>query len=387
MNLIPGKISKKVIRDRKGLVLPVVMALVALMTLSTISLATMIRQNVELVRSAKFGSQARYVAEAGIMHAFARFKNESFNSRSNFTGNLDTGSYSVTFSTTLGRYLITSVGTVGDVSRTVSAEVEDLTPSSMYCICSADNDIRIYALVANASINGDVHANHNVYFYADPLLSNLSVTGDVSATGVVQEGARLHVTDGWSGLWLDSHVYINGVDDDNGIVTETADRKRLPTFDYDAYQEAAEDSGNYYSTSQTFNNLTLSPGNGIVFVNGTATFTGTCTINGGIVANTILVVGTLNQNRSGTKNVVISRVGDIGILGRLNTQEAVVFAGRDLIALQAGANIDVNGVMLAKRDISMWNLLTYIDYNYIATTPSDMGDEDAQLFGIISWNR
>lgn len=377
----------RTLRGRRGTVLVIVMGLVALMAMSTISLATMIKQNIELIRRAKFNAQAQYAAEAGINHAFARFKTEGFSSRSNFTGTLDTGSYSVTFSDSGGRYLITSVGTVGDVSKTVSSEVEDHTPSAMYCICSADNDIRINSLVAAATIVGDIHANHDVYLKSDPLLGNLRVTGEVSSTGIVQEGARLHVTDGFWGFWLDAHVSINGVDEDNGIVTESAERKRLPTFNLDAYKQAAEDSGDYYSTSQTFNSQTLSPANGIAYVNGSVTFAGTCTLNGGIIADSITITGTLQQNKSGTRNLILSQVGDIAVLGRLETEEAVVFSGRDLITLQLGSTVDISGVMLAKRDIYMWNILTYIDYDYVDTFPSDMGDEDNQLFGVVSWNR
>lgn len=373
--------------DRRGTVLVIVMGLAALMALGAISLGTMISQNIELIRRAKFGAQAQYLAEAGINQAFARFKSEGFTARSAFTGTLDTGSFRVTFSERGGRYLITSVGTASDVSKTVSSEVMDRTPSAMYCICSADDDIRINALIARADVVGDIHANHNVYLRSDPIVGHLYVDGDVSATGIVQEGSRLHATDGFWGLWLDAHVYINGVNNDNAVIIESANRKRLPTFNLDAYKEAAEDSGDYYDTSQVFNNRTLSPGNGIVYVNGTATFQGTCTLNGGIIANSIRITGRLEQNKTGNRNLILSQIGDIGVLGRLETEEAVVFAGRDLISLQIGATINVNGVMLAKRDIYMWDILTNIDYTHVDAFPSDMGDEDDQLFGIVSWNR
>ena len=374
-------------RSRRGTVLVITMAFVSLMLMSALTLSGMIKQNIELISRAKFNAQSQYAAEAGINLAFARFKNEDFGSRSNFNGSLDIGSYRVTFSQPGGRFLITSVGTVGDVSKTVSAEVEDRTPTAMRCICSADNDIRINAFVADADINGDIHANRDVYLKSGPLIASLSIAGTVSATGEVKEGSRVHVTDGFWGGYLDNHVYINGVNDDNAAVLEGEPRKRLPKFDYEKYREEAKAGGNYYDTGQTFDNETLAPGNGIVFIDGDASFSGNCTINGGIVADSITIFGRLTQTKSGTRNVVISRINDIGILGRLQTEEAVVYAGRDIVSLSIGADIDINGVMLAKRDIYMWNFLTYIDYNYLETYPSDMGDEDDQLFGVVSWNR
>lgn len=376
-----------ILRSRRGTVLMITMAFVGLMVLSTLALSGMIKQNTELIRRVKFNAQAQYMAESGINLAFARFKNENFGSRSNFSGNLDTGSYSVTFSQTGGRFLITSVGTVGDISKTVSAEVEDRTPTAMRCICSADNDIRINSFVADADINGDIHANRDVYLKSGPLIASLTVVGTVSATGEVKEGSRVHVTDGLLGGFLDYHVYINGVNEDNAAVLEGEPRKRLPKFDYDKYREEAVDGGDYYDTGQTFNNQTLSPANGIIFVDGNASILGNCTLNGGIVADSITIFGRLTQNRAGTRNVVISRINDISILGKFETQEAVVYAGRDILSLAVGADIDINGVMLAKRDIYMWNFLTYIDYNYLETYPSDMGDADDQLFGVVSWNR
>ncbi len=372
--------------DRKGTVLMVVMAFVTLMVLTTLALSNMVQRDAELIRVTRGRSQAQYVAEAGLHHALARFKTESFASREDFTGNLDLGSYEVTFATKHGRHLVTSVGTVGDMSRTVSMEVESLMPTAMFYLSAAGNDIRINSFVANAEINGDIHANNDVYLKSGPLIAFLTITGDVSATGVVKEGSKLHAADGLLGAYLDLHVYINGMNEDTATVYEEESRLTFPTFDYDQYRQVAIDSGSYYDTDQVFSGETFDPAEGIVYVDGTVRFEGNCTVNGGIIADDITIAGTLNQVKKANRNVILAKEGDIGVLGRLYTEEAVVYAGRDIRSLQIGADIEVNGLIMARRDIYMWNFLTMIDYNYVETYPDDVGEQDDQQFGIISWN-
>ncbi len=376
--------SLKLIKNQEGAVLVIVMTFMALMLLSAIYLANMIKGDAELIGRVKTVEQAKYMAEAGINHALGRIKNTNFGNRTDFSNALDTGSYSVTFSESGGRYLITSVGTAGSVSRTASLEIEDLTPTALKYVTGAGNDFRTNSFIAGAEMNGDIHANNDVYLKSGFLISWLRITGDVSATGIVIEGT-VHNDGSWD--WWDDHVVINGNADDTATVFEGERRIVFPTFNYDKYRQEAIDSGDYYDTDQVFNGATLSPANGIVFVDGDVDFQGNNTINGGIIADDITIWGTLSQNKSGNRNVVIARDGDIGILGRLYTEEALVYADRDIRSLQVLADIEINGIILARRDIYMWNFLTLIDYDYVETYPADIGSEEDQSFGIISWNR
>jgi len=381
-NIVKGRMDIQ--NNKKGVVLAIVLGVVALMVLSTVSLGVMIQQDVRLIRRVKEVEQAQYVAEAGINHALADIKENGFIARSNFVGNLDTGTYSVTYSTVGGRHLVTSVGTVSGVTSTVSAEIADNTPSALNYFCGAGDDVRINSFIADSEINGDLHANDDIYLYSGFLFAWLDITGSVSATGDVQEGSR-HNTGSWD-LW-DNHVVINGQSNDSAAVFQGAPRIAFPTFDYTAYQDLALDSGDYYSSNTVFSSTTLSPGNGIVYVAGEAQFLGACTINGGVVAEEIIIAGTLTQNKSGTRNVVMAKGGDIEIFGRLYTEEALVYAAQDIVSLQLFAEIEINGLMLARRDIDMWNFLTRIDYNYVYVAPSDMMDEDGErTFQLVSWN-
>jgi hypothetical protein len=376
------------LRSQRGMVLAVVLGFVGLMAMSTMSFSTMVQRDINLVHTVKTHEQAMYMAEAGINHALARIRLNGFSSRANFSGALDTGTYSVTYSTVSSRYMVTSIGTVSGVSETVTAELEDNTPTALFYFSGAGNDLKIYCLVALATITGDIHANHDVNLASGPLISWLRITGDVSATGIVKEGALWH--DGGSGFsdLLDNHVVINGMGNDTATVYESQPRITFPTFTYDSYKQAAQASGNYYSSSQTFNNVTLTPANGIVYVDGDATFRGTCRVNGGVIANNILVINTLEQRKAGSRNVVIAKGGDIRVFGRLYTEEALVYASQDILSVQALAEIDINGIMLAGRNIDMWNFITLIDYNYIYVSPSDMrGANGEDTFRVRSWNK
>jgi hypothetical protein len=376
------------INDKKGTVLIVVMGAVLLMGLTTIFLANIVTQNGALIHRVKYASQASFLAEAGIARAVARFKSESFASRTAFSGTLSTGKYDVTFSESGGRHLITSTGTANNVSKTVSVEVEDRMSSAWDNILSAGNNIRVNSFIANATINGDIHANNDVYLKSGFLVASLNVTGKVSATGIVKEGTRYDRRDGFWGGYADAHVYVNGLNDDQALVYESEDRVIFPAFNYEKYREAADDSGDLYTGDQVFNDRTFSPSGGIVYVDGDVEFNGNNTINGGIIADDITVWGSLTQkSTTNNRNVIISRSGDIAISGKFNIQEAGVYAGRDIFSLSLGADININGVMMARRDIYMWNFLTIINYVHKKTYPQDVGNEDDQKFGIVSWNR
>jgi hypothetical protein len=270
-------------RNQKGIVLIITMAFVVLMVLSTVFLGNMLQQDVALITKVKSKAQARYMAEAGIQHAMAKLKLDGFGSRTNFDGTMDTGSYKITFSESSGRYLATCEGTVGGLTETASIEMEDLTPSALYYVTSSGNDIWINSFIAAAAVTGNIHGNHNVHLGSDPFLGWLTITGDVSASNEVWLGTRHNEVD-----WLDDHVVINGVNSEDAVVEEGADIVFFPVFDHKAYEKAAEESGDYYDSSTVFTDQTLSPANGVVCVNGLASFYGNCTLNGGIVARRIV---------------------------------------------------------------------------------------------------
>ena len=374
--------------EKKGMALILVLSFMALASISAASLTAMVQRDVGLIRHVKDKAQARYAAEAGINHALADITENGFGNRADFVGNLDTGSYSVTYSEVNGRYLVTSVGTVSGMTATSSTEIRYDPPTALNYFSGAGNDIKINSLVARALIVGDVHANNNVYLKSGPLVARLEIHGEVSATGIVKEGSIYNETDGLWGGWLDRNVVINDVNDDEAMVYEGEERITFPTFPYEAWKQTAIDAGDYYAAGQNFNGVTLSPSSGITYINGDVTFRGNCVLNGSIVANNITIVNTLSQYKTGNINSILAKTGDIQVYGRLFAEEALVCAARDIMSLQALAEIEINGTLLARRDIDMWNFLTMIEYNYVYVAPPGITGEDGELFfSVASRNR
>jgi hypothetical protein len=359
------------------------MGLISLIFITSMSLSTMIARDIRLVDRAIKSEQARVMAEAGISHALGRLKSEGFASRSSFFENMVTGSYSVVFLEEGGRHLVESTGTVAAVSVVSSAEIVDNTPTAMNYITSAGNDVRIRAFVAGVVLNGDLHANHNVELYSGPLVAFLYVTGNVYAGNDVIEGATQYVDDTY-----DNHVYINGVNNDSATIYEDQPNITFPILDLAVYKQAAIDSGNYTNGNLDVTDRTFTPANGIVYVDGDLTLRGTCTLNGGVIANNIYINGTLIQKEAGSRNVIYAKNGDVRVFGRLTVAKALIYASQDIRGLQAAAILDINGVMAAKRDIKMWDFLVYITYDYTPVAPADMFREDGDdMFKLVSWNQ
>jgi hypothetical protein len=368
-------------RGRKGNVLPIVLIFIGIIAFNTVALSSIMQRDVTLVQRIRNTERARLMAEAGINDALARIVASGFASRADFTNSLDTGSYSVTFSETGGRHIVTSVGTVSGVSETVSAEISDNTPTALNYFSGAGNDVllKIHTNV-NGTITGDIHANNDAYLSVQPH-ARLDINGDVSASGIVQEGNQHYNSDN-----KDTDLYINGLANDAATIYEGATRITFPVFDFTKYKEAAQDSGDYYDTDQIFNAATMSPGNGIVYVDGDATIQGACTLNGGLIANNIFITGTLIQVKTGDRNVIAAKAQDIQISGRLEVEEAIVFASQDIWTHENwGAQVFVNGTMLAKRNVSMWNFRTEIDYTHIYIYPVDLAPESSGVW-LVSWN-
>lgn len=372
------------LRNDKGMVLPIVLSFIVLVLFSVFSMAQMVRRDAHMIDSIKLRQQARYLAEAGINHAFASLRKYGMASRADFADSLDVGSYSVTYQVQGSRILITSTGTVSGKDVSVSAEIRDNTATALNYFSGAGNDLKIRSQVTDASIVGDIHANNNVFLMAVGRDARLDIDGYVSATGIVQQGNRHNVPD-----VHDTGLYIRGENNEQSDVEEDAERITFPEFNLESYRALAMDSGDYYPSDKDFKNISLDPGNGIVYVEGRAKFSGSCTIKGGIVAEEVLIVGTLNQTKKGDRNVIIAMAqdGDIRINGKLHTEEALVVAFQDIRAVQANSQVNVSGTLLAERDIDIRGVNTKIDYKYIRMDPADMtGTGGEGPFTVISWN-
>ena len=356
-----------------------------LMIIIAVSASNMLLQDSHMIRRLRYSMQAEYLAEAGISDALATLANNGFSAKdspANFPlTNLGVGTYDVTVVQAGGRVLLSSVGTVNGVSRTVAAEVKDLTPTSLFYMMSSGSDFRLRAfLLGLVDINGNIHSNNDMRLQANVLaLLTIDPCGAACCTGQASASGSVTIKEGF---WASVDIADPPPIDDAAPVT-------FPNFDYAYYQSLAS-AGNpedYQAGDKTWENVTLTPANGIVYVEGTVTFRGVCHLNGGIVADKIIVRGELHQHKTGTRNVIISRSDDIEVLYRITVEEALVYSGRDFRALGAGAVIEVAGTLIAARYLRIWDLFTFVTYNHRLIYPDGMVIGVGGVpFEVVSWN-
>ncbi len=383
-----SEISRMNIGNKKGMVLIVVLGFVLLMSITTIFFVDIIKQDMELIGRAKTMEQARNMAEAGINHALAEIRANGLSGSTVVSETMDTGGYVVTYSQVGSRILLTSVGTVGPVSRTVTAEISGAVDSPLNKMYTAYNSLKLRATgsASLVEVTGDIHSNSDVELKS---LNNgiVRVNGEVAAVGVVLEGSKHNQSDS-----ADAFIWINGVNNDAATVTEGAPFLPLVGVDWITQGDLAEwkqkaiDAGDYYSSNQTFTG-SISPSSGYAYVDGNVTISGTCVLNGSLIADDIKISGSLIQTiKSGIINIIYAKGtnGDITVHGNLTTEGAIVHARRDLTTGTAGATIDIEGCMIAERDITFWNVTTVVKYAY--KDPEIYAPGLQQDVDIISWN-
>ncbi|MDD5439504.1 MAG: hypothetical protein PHS37_04895 [Candidatus Omnitrophica bacterium] len=390
-------------RNKRGVIFLMAIAMTAILLFAGLSGANMILRDAYLIKRLVYSMQALYVAEAGMSDALSRLCDSYSLDIFPLTGTVDSASYTVTSSSVAGRVLLTSTGTVPagtvTVSRAVKVEIEDNSPTAMNFIMSAGNNVRIKGGFLTASfMNGNVHANNNVYLKTGIALGYVNVTGTATHSDGDTHNTYIDTYFGW--IDVDGYPrYGTGTH-----VTEPAwngTNVTFPVFDYPYFAALTQGTADtcYYPAGHTFDGVTLSPSCGLIYVNGPAVFRNNCTINGGIIADSIKVetyvtwifiipiihVGKLNQNVAGDKNQIVSRLGNIDIQGELHAHGALVYASGDFRSIDAAAIVDVTGVIAAGSNINFEDYLAAITYNY--QRPSVKFGPNSLMVKIDSWNR
>ena len=387
------------IRNTKGAIFITAMVISMLMILVGVSASNMLLQDVYMVKYLKRSTTAQYIAEAGISAALATLIQNGFVAKGTHFPLADNafggGGYTVTVTESGGRVLLTSVGTFGGISRTVATELKDNTATALYYMMSAGTDLRLRAFFLGlADVNGNLHANNDVRLMAQALsLIDVDPCGAGCCAGNVSACNRIFKT-----IKAFAAINIAGSETQGDSVTPV----KFPKFDYAYYkaQAIASADGSYLNGDTTIGSVgtttDLTPGNDIVYVDGTATLEGTINLNGGIIADKILIRGRLNQIKTGNKNVVVAKGsdaggtgGDIFIYYRLDAQEAIVYAARDFKLLSAFSYVAVTGSLLAERDIRIWDMLSYVTYNHKLLSPEGLlgPNGETEPFTVVSWNR
>jgi len=423
------------VKNVKGTVFLTVLMMSAVAIFIAACLCNILLQDTHMINHLKYSMQAQYLAEAGINHALMyidlRINGFAILGPSTFSLTPPSGSdLGGTYTVTTGknadssRVFLQSVGTVRGVSRTVIAEIKDLSPTAFGHTMSAGNNLRIDAAIASVALNGSIHANNRIDLQTT--IASMEVTETATATN---DYVYLSI---WQGIWSSFPITINGTDyeppsdwptwthypetlgNDTGEEAFCAPAVTFPVLDYTYYARLAMGSDevdtsddDYYSGDQIFDTASdddaLSPANGIIYVEGTATFYGASTLNGGIIADAIEIKnritgwhwvfifylpiierGELNQvSSSHNRNVVISRTGDLGVEGTMTTNTALVFAGHDFESLNALCQLNIRGLFLASSNLNTLDFVAGLTYIY-SPILLDRGPSDIWI-EVVSW--
>lgn len=387
--------------NKNGAVFLTVLIISMLMIFIAVSASNMLLQDAHMIRHLKRSTQAQYLAEAGISDALVTLIDNGFSAKDTLfplsdAGDLGEGSYRVTSSTVDGRVILESTGTISGVSRTMSLEVKDSAPTSLNYMMSSGANLRLRTyLWGQVDINGNIHANNNVELDAW-WMGRIDIDGCGSACcdGSVSACGEVELDEG--GSWWRGSITIHG---NGGVPIENAAPVIFPNFDYAYYKNLALTGGgegvDHFSGDKTWNNATITPSNGIVYVEGRATFYGTCHLNGGIVADDIRVSGRLYQHETAhNRNVIISKksekkkTGNIRVSGRLNVEKALIYAENDFRASITSGRISMRGALLAGRNLRASNPYAGITYQHQLLQPDGLTVTTAggDPVKVVSWN-
>lgn len=257
--------------DHKGSVFLATMVCAFVMSLVGGYTYKMSTYNSSYINRLQKSMQAQQLAEAGLMRALSTIRTSwsSINTASNFPAtNLGNGSYDASITTSGGRYLVSSVGTVGSVTRTVTAEVTAPSTSALNYMFAAGGNIEMDSGTGQSpgTVTGNIYAAGNAQLDGPSSGGQLVITGSVYANGNVTSN---------------SSVSISGSSNAHWATTES-----FPVVTYSYYQTIAQANGQYTNGNVTYasGGIPANPAGGVIYVNGNVTIRGTQSTTACIVA-------------------------------------------------------------------------------------------------------
>ncbi len=339
--------------DKKGVAFLITIILLGITVTASSALSLMLLKDAFTVKRLKASTEAYYLAEAGAEEAIQELWDNRFDI-SGFpkTRSLGAGIVTIAYPNTSkwasdGMLLITSTGTVRGISRTTKIAVKANIPPSFNYTALCNGIIFVaQGSTVNCGASRGVHSNSTAMAAVD--VAGM-VAGDASAVGRIREEHHGHIT---------------------GHKTNNAPSVSLPAFNaafFDYYINKASASGDVYTPSGGTQHFTasLSPANGVVYVNGNVSLEGNLTINGCIIAAgnidiNLITNGTVIQNQFGNFPALMSRGGTIKIWDS-TTLNGLVYAAGDITTvsmLPVYSGININGIIMSHGNITLGNKVT-----------------------------
>lgn len=301
-------------------------------------------QDLQLVNRMRKAAQAQHLAEAGLAKAFAVLKND-FNSKNNAANfpltNLGEGTYDASITQAGNRVLVSCVGDVQGVKKTVSAEVLPPQPSALDYATAGSSLSFTLAGQSSITVSGKIYADTNISLNAQAGNSSIAITnpGNADAGGNI-------TTSGNGSIVI-------------GPQTPGSNLAGFPVVDFAFYKNIAQNQGGVYiNGNQTYNtaNSMPSPGGRVIFVEGNLTISASQNTTAAIFAtgSITMTAGSIAVNQPSnypamvTQNQPIS-INSSGNPGVTLSTAGVIYSGNDFSITGNHNTIDIeNGSILAR---------------------------------------
>ena len=307
-------------RRQRGIVFFTSLILLSIVILICVGISLLALRDTYSVKRIKYTMQARYLAEAGVEEAIKEIHGNFDWSPSGYPKYLGDGEYSVSVSTFAGdssRKLITSVGTVGGITRTILAQVRYQGPEAFNYTAMGGGKLTVMGdtIISNT---GPIEIHSNSPAASKAIEVGGFILGFIPSPGEV---------DGSASACGEAYVHPTQGKVIPGPVTSGAPYVDLPPFDDNFFQYyynlAASDTGGskvYNVGVKVFNDDPFKSGttNHVVYVNGQVRLDGTWTTTGCIVATGKIIInkwatGKITINQWGILPALMSKNSDIEI--------------------------------------------------------------------------
>ena len=337
---------------REGSVLLVVLLISGILVLAGASMMSLATNAAFRMRRHMVASQALNVAEAGVADMIGRLSDDyALWQDSTNTASFGGGTYQVVSHTsTGGNVIVTSEGTVLDITRVAAVELLGT---------ERDRNDQLFTLNGAILSGGDVRFRTAAFTIRGHVHSNQKVTSESGA----------HNGDLFAGLTDNSPGTISAVETIGSLQGNhipNSPVRELPTFNFDSYRQLAQNGGIYLEGNQTLSGWNGAPANGVVYVNGDVRIRNNSSLVGTLVANgDITLENNFDQVSFAAGMPALLATGNV-TMGNRGTLQGVVYAG---INAYIANNVDVLGGIIA---------VGYTDVNNKTDIyhPSDMPDWD-----------
>lgn len=372
--------------NKKGVAFLTTIILLGMAVIATAALSCMLLKDAFTVKRLKCATEAYYLAEAGIEESMQDLWDHNFD-LSRFPINRSLGGGNIAANLNTSKWadyilLITSTGTVNGISRQIKVAVKQNAVESLkYTILADGKILPTNQTVVNCGTSKGIRSNSpasgGIFTTCaiDVLgfIADCWVYGDARAVGKVRERVHGHIT---------------------GTKQSNAPSVSLPSFDatfFQYYINQATESGDVYTPSsgtQVFSATTLTPPNGVIYVNGNVSIEHDVNLTGCIIATgniwvNFIVDGTFSQTQMGNLPALMSRGGGIWIWSP-TTLNGLVYATGDILTLSLWGtfgNIYINGEIMSKGNVTLADRATV---TYVKQNPPGLG---ANPIGwILNWS-